>query len=232
MAYWLDTGEEKWKGAGRAADPAYASPVLLTLDGVKVVVVVTVARVAALNIADGRLLWETPFQSGASYNASSPVADGRAVLCSGPGLGSRAVAFDWKDRSLTAKSLWTNKEVVCQYSTPVVKGRRVYGLSDRDEWFCLAADTGKTVWTEPAPRVVGTSGAKAVRGYGSVVDAGSVLLGLTPAGKLVVFRPTDRGFEEVARYAVADGGTFAYPVVSGNRVFIKDAYAVALWAVE
>ena len=31
---------------------------------------------------------------------------------------------------------------------------------------------------------------------------------------------------------VADGGTYAYPVISGNRVFVKDRDSLTLWVME
>ncbi len=69
-------------------------------------------------------------------------------------------------------------------------------------------------------------------GYGSVVDAGSVLLALSPAADLVVFKPNSESYAEVARYKVSeDGDTYAYPVPSGNRIFIKDKDSIALWTV-
>jgi hypothetical protein len=54
-------------------------------------------------------------------------------------------------------------------------------------------------------------------------------MALTPVGKLVVFEPTDKDFKALATYKVAAGGTYAYPVVAGNRVFVKDADALTLW---
>jgi hypothetical protein len=70
------------------------------------------------------------------------------------------------------------------------------------------------------------------QGYGSVVDAGSVLLALTPTGQLTVFEPSDKEFKEIAKYKVADGNTYAYPVLSGNRIFIKDKDSLILWTLE
>jgi hypothetical protein len=64
------------------------------------------------------------------------------------------------------------------------------------------------------------------------VDAGSVLLALTPAAQLVVFQPGATEFKQLASYKVADGGTYAYPVASGNRIYIKDRNAVTLWTIE
>ena len=69
-------------------------------------------------------------------------------------------------------------------------------------------------------------------GYGSIVDAGSVLIALTPKAELIVFEPTDKEFKQIARYKVAAGDTYAYPVVSDKRIFIKDKDSVTLWIVE
>jgi hypothetical protein len=59
-----------------------------------------------------------------------------------------------------------------------------------------------------------------------------VLLALTPAAQLVVFEPNATELKQVASYKVAEEGTFAYPVVSGNRVFIKDKDSLTLWTIE
>jgi outer membrane protein assembly factor BamB len=69
-------------------------------------------------------------------------------------------------------------------------------------------------------------------GYGSIVDAGSVLVGLTPVGNLIVFEPSEKAFNQIARYKVAAGDTYAYPVLSGNRVFIKDKDSVILFTID
>ena len=69
-------------------------------------------------------------------------------------------------------------------------------------------------------------------GYGSVVDAGSVLLALTPASQLIAFAPGGSAYTELARIKVADSPTHAYPVLSGNRIFTKDQDSVTLWTVE
>ena len=69
-------------------------------------------------------------------------------------------------------------------------------------------------------------------GFGSIVDAGPVLMALTPSSELLVFQPNDKQFTEVAKIKVAGSATHAYPVVSGNRVIVKDQDSVAALAVE
>ena len=69
-------------------------------------------------------------------------------------------------------------------------------------------------------------------GYGSIVDAGSVLLALTPASQLVVIKPDSKSYTEVAKIKVADAPTYAYPVVSGNQMYIKDQDSLAAYNIE
>jgi hypothetical protein len=65
-------------------------------------------------------------------------------------------------------------------------------------------------------------------GYGSVVDAGSVMFALVPGGDLTVFA-AGKEYKQLANYKVAERGTYAYPVVSGKRIFIKDQDSLTLW---
>jgi hypothetical protein len=69
-------------------------------------------------------------------------------------------------------------------------------------------------------------------GYGSIVDAGSVLAALTPNSELIFFQPSDKAYTELAKYKVASTPTYAYPVLSGDRMFIKDQESVILRTVR
>ncbi|MGD9636376.1 MAG: hypothetical protein AB7U97_24045, partial [Pirellulales bacterium] len=69
-------------------------------------------------------------------------------------------------------------------------------------------------------------------GYGSIVSAGSVMLVLSPSMELVVYEQSDTAFKELARYKVSDTATYAYPVASGKRIYVKDQDNLTLWTVE
>jgi hypothetical protein len=43
---------------------------------------------------------------------------------------------------------------------------------------------------------------------------------------------SDKEFKEIAKYKVAEGSTYGYPIVAGNRVFVKDRDSVAMWTIE
>ncbi len=224
--YNLADGTEKWKWDGSTA---YASPVLLSVDGTKAVIAETEQSVVALNLADGKRLWEAPFAvARMSYNASTPIVSDTTLIYGGSGRGTRAVKFEKKDGGLAGKELWSNTDNSVKFNTPIVKDGSVYAISDRDKLFCIDKD-GKTAWDTS---LGGGGGGRGQGGYGSIVDAGPVLLALTPKAQLVVFKPSDKKFEEIAHYKVADGQTYAYPIVAGNRIFVKDKDSLYLWTIE
>lgn len=245
VAYDLATGKEKWKWTG--SGPAYASPVLATLGGKKMIITPTDGNLVALDVATGSALWQMSYSQG-RYNAATPMIDGDTMVIAGPRSGMTAEKLALQDGKMTVQELWKNTDNSVQFNTPVLKDGLLYGLSSSDSVFCINVKSGATNWSAPLIESAGSSSAGSSRGggrgrggrggrgggmgrggFGSVVDTGSVLLGLTPAGQLTVFGPSKEKLERLASYKVAEGGTYAYPVVSGNRIFIKDADSITLW---
>lgn len=224
FAYDLTTGDEKWKWTGEG--PAYGSPVLATIDGTKQVITLMGSdergsgSLVGVNAADGKLLWKTPFKS--RYNSETPVVDGSMVFCSGPGAGSVAFKIEKKGEAFEARQVWKKTDADGMYITPVLKDGLLYGINSAKNIFCQDAQTGEVLWTD-----------KTGRGEcGEILDAGAVLIALTSDMHLVVFKPGRKGFEEVANYKVGDSPTWAPPIITDNRIFVKDKDSLILWTVE
>ena len=222
VAYDLASGDQKWKWAGEG--PGYASPVLMTVDGIKTIITQTEKSMVAIGAADGKLLWQTPFApQGRGYNAATPIVDGQTLIYAGQGRGAKAVKIEKQGDGFAAKELWSNPDNAVQFNTPVLKNGLLFGLSQRGNFFCINAQSGQTAWTD----ATGGRGA-----YGSIVDAGSVLLALTPKSQLIVIQPSEKEYTELASIKVADKQVYGYPVVAGNRLFVKDQDSVTLWTIE
>ena len=109
------------------------------------------------------------------------------------------------------------------FAPPCSKNGLLFGLSQAGNFYCLNAQSGKTVWAET----------DAKRGnFGSILDAGSVRSALTAKSHLIVFQPSDTAYSEVASIKVADTETYAHPVLAGNRVFVEDQDSVTLWTLD
>lgn len=241
-AFDLTGGESKWEWKGEA--PAYGSPVLLTVDGTQQVVALGAKSLVGVALPDGKLLWQVPYTS--RYNSCTPVIDGQTIICSCQGGGTAAFKVEKQGDGFTAKELWKKEQAAGIYNTPVLKDGLLYGLTSgagggrggaggggrrgggrggmggaTTNIFCMDAKTGDVLWTDKTPRGE----------CGEIFDAGSVLLALSSNSELLAFKPSKKEYEEVARIKVADSPTWAYPVISGNRVFVKDRDALILWTI-
>jgi outer membrane protein assembly factor BamB len=223
VAFDLATGNPKWRWAEEG--PEYASPVLLTVEGTKQIVTMTEKSVVGVGVTDGKLLWQLPFvPQRRAYNAATPIVDGQTVIYTGAGRGTKAVKIEKQGDGFVARELWSNPDLAPQYNTPVLQDGLLFGLSNSGLFFCLNAQTGQTAWVDETPRDRG--------GFGPLVNAGSVLLALPSSAELIAFKPSDKKYEELARIKVAEGSTYAFPVIAGNRVYVKDQDSLALLVIE
>lgn len=214
----LATGAPLWSWPGEG--PAYASPALLTADGIRQAVVHTEKRLIGLDLAEGKLLCEVATHQERGYwNSATPVVDGGVVFYTGQGTGTRALRIARRGDGFAAEEIWHNPSLGTCYNTPVLKDGLLFGVSDRGYLFCLDARTGATRWKAPAR----------VSPFAAVVDAGAVLFALPAKPVLAIYKPDGASCVELAKYTVADAETYAFPIVAGRRVFVRDRGAVTLW---
>ncbi|MCX5683651.1 MAG: PQQ-like beta-propeller repeat protein, partial [Planctomycetota bacterium] len=219
----LASGAAKWKWTGDG--PAYGSPVLMTAEGAKMVVVQTEKSLVGVAVADGKMLWQvaTP-PVGRFFNSATPILDGQTVIVTGHGSGTKAVKIEKSGDAFAAKELWANAELGTGFDTPVLKDGFLYGFSDKGSLYCMDAKTGKVCWTDATKRGQGN--------FAAVLDAGAALFALPSNSELVVVKPSDKEFTELAKYKVSETPTYATPVVAGKRIFVKDQDTVVMWTME
>jgi outer membrane protein assembly factor BamB len=222
IAYDMSTGNEKWKWAGEG--PAYSSPSMMTVDGKKLVIVITEKNLMALGLSDGKLLFQVPAPvQQRFYNCVSPYIDGQTIVYSGQGLGSKALKVEKQGDQFTTKELWANAEVGAKWNTPVLKDGFLYGFTDQKRMYCLNYATGQTAWIDNAVS----------SDFSTIVDCGSVVIGLAGTiGSLIVINPTGKEYTELAKYKVSETAIYSYPVISGNNVYIKDAESLILYKIK
>ena len=221
LALDLATGNEKWKWAGDG--PSYSSPSIMTIAGKKHLIVQTEKNLISLNLADGKLVWQvaTPVQQR-YYSCVSPYIDGQTIYLTGQGTGMKAIKVEMNGTGYVPKELWSNNEVGAKWNTPILKDGFLYGFTDQKRIYCLNSTTGKTAWIDNAVN----------SDFATIVDCGSVILGLSATSNLIAFKPVPEAYSEIKKYKVSDTPVYSYPVVAGNRIYIKDAENLIMYRVD
>jgi outer membrane protein assembly factor BamB len=212
-AFDAETGAVKW--TNDMDGPAYASPILVTLAGVRQVVTFMQKDFVGVDAASGKLLWKLPAKSEYDTNSVTAISYKDMLIFSREEQGLFAIRLAKQRGEIVPQEIWSNRENIVYLSTPVMHGSTLFGFSvlKKGQFFALDADTGKTLWQGP-----GRMGDNA-----AILNVGgSVFLALTNEGNLIVLPVNAKEFAPSVQYTVANSPTWAHPVVIGNRILIKD----------
>lgn len=219
-AFDAGTGAVKWAWTGDG--PSYASPVVTDLDGVRQIVALTQEHVVGVSATGGQLLWRRPFPTS-NQNIIMPVVIGDTIVVAGYQKPTSAFRVVRKGNEWTTEDLWENPGISQFMTNGVMVGDRLFGLSQRNrgEYFILDTKSGATVWTGMPQQAENAA----------IVRAGDFVISLEDDAELMVGQVSGSQLQELKRYTVADAATWTAPVISGNRIFIKDVSTLALWTV-
>jgi outer membrane protein assembly factor BamB len=157
-AYDTASGRQLWKLAlgpkyedGQGNGPR-STP---TVDGERVFVLTPTGRLAALNAADGKRLWQRDLRSELDAEppqwgiSTSPLVEGNLLLVDvGGSRGRSLVAFD----KTNGKTVWTSQNEEAGYSAPIaitVGGVRQVVFFTGKALLAVAPKDGKLLWRVP-----------------------------------------------------------------------------------
>jgi outer membrane protein assembly factor BamB len=210
-AYDAKSGAQKWiwKGDG----PAYASPMIIEMGGVKQVVTLTQKNAVGLSLASGDLLWKIDFPGRSGMNIPTPLKFGQRLILAGD-PGTMLVQVNKAGDSWTPEKVWQITELTMRFSSPVQKGNLIFGFTNRNGgmFFCVDAESGKTLWTSEPKQ-----GDNAV-----ILISGDLLFLLKNNAELMVARASGTAFEPLRTYKVSENATYANPLMMAKGIVIKD----------
>lgn len=222
VAFNLSSGTVKWKVDGEG--PAYGSPVLMNIDGIKQIVFQSMTKLVSFNLTDGKQLWEylTPTGSGRVTNATSPIVDQSKLFFTGLNNGFNAIEIKKDGNTFTINKLWTNPDFNTDFSTPILKDGFLYGLNSQGRLFCINASNGQTGWFDSTP----------LQRFGSLIDAGKEIIVLTSNSNFVVLNPNGQKFDQVSQMKLSGNDYYAHPILTGDKIIIKDTDSLTMYSTK
>ena len=215
------TGKERWvwKGLG----PGYASPLAVTIDGVRQIITLTNGSVVGIDAANGASLWSIPFPDEWHENIVSPLWTGSTLIVSGTRQGTHAYAISRTSGTWATRQVWKNAEVTMYTASPVLADGVIYGMSNKRR--------GQFVALNAADGTLQSSTTGRDGNHASILRHGDHLLFLTDGGVLIVSKRTPDGFTEERRYEIGKSATWSVPVLLPDGMLVREAAGLVklLW---
>jgi len=208
-----NTGRELWRTA-RSPGSTWSSPLVITVGGKKQVLVSATKSVAAYDLENGKLIWQTT-GLGRNVIPMPVVADGVATVMSGyqaPNLLAIRLGGEG-DLTGTDAILWQNQRGNSYTPSPVLHEGKLYVLTDNGTISCFDAKTGKPFYSQM--RLPKSYSFKA-----SPVAANGKLYLSTEDGDVVVLRMGEK-FEVLATNTLADQVFIATPAIMDGAIYLR-----------
>jgi outer membrane protein assembly factor BamB len=193
-------------------EAGYSSAVLHEVGGVREAIFFTGRRALGVNVNDGKLLWSYDRVANGTANIATPLVRGNRVFISSDyGTGAVLLELAAAGGGVTAKEVYFTNEMRNHHASSILVGDYLYGFSSAI-LTAMQFDTGKVVWRDRSV------------GKGSLVFADERLYIYSEGGVVGLVEPSPQGYLERGRFTIQAGRlpTWAHPVVSGGKLFIRD----------
>jgi outer membrane protein assembly factor BamB len=196
------------------AGNAYASPLLINVDGVDQVVQLMAASVFGVNPLNGDLAWYVKHDAPYGLNVSTPVWGSGNLLfvATGYGAGSRAIEVKRSGNSISAKELWYSNRFGIHHGNAIRLGNTLYFSSGNGPAPFTAVDirTGKVLWqNREFPKA-------------TMVYADGKLIVLDEDGNLALAQVSPQGVHTLARTPLLANNAWTPPTLVGTKLYIRD----------
>jgi outer membrane protein assembly factor BamB len=220
-AYDTTTGALAWqtpRSGSLREDPdlkkSYATPLIVTGDGVDVLVSPAADWVYGYDPATGAERWRLSYGVLGFSVVPRPVAAAGLVFLSTSFNQPELIAIRLAGKEGHPEIAWREKKAVPSMPSPLIVGEELYMVSDKGVASCLETQTGRPVWTQ---RLGGNFSSSPLYADGRIYVGNR-------AGETFVFKP-GRTCELLATNQL-DGSIFATPAAVGRALYLRTEQAV------
>jgi outer membrane protein assembly factor BamB len=226
VAFNKDTGSILWKSAVKDGGGAgYASPVVMTVDGVRMYVCWLRNWIVGIDAKTGNELWRNNKVAGDVANIPTPIVQGDHVFCTtgynGHNGGSVLlhITRTKEGKNLAANVVWYHdaKEFMNHHGGMVLIGKHLYGGHGQNDGqlSCLDFATGKVQYRK---RGVG-------QGSAAILAADGNLYYRYQDGTMALVKINPEKEEVISKFKLPyDSGkpSWPHPVICNGKLYIRD----------
>jgi len=212
-----NSGKVMWKS--ESFRPAYGTPhVFQDVTDRECLAVLKTDGLVVLNMADGKTLafskWESPFNT----NSTTPIVSDRRYIFISTGYDRGCALFDFSEGKL--KKIYEKPVMSNHMNNSVLVDGHLYGFDGTahrgrpTEFVCMDLKSGAERWRVGADKLLGC---------GSVIVGGNRLIILSEKGELVMATLSPDKFELNDRIQVMGGRCWTPPVLAGGHIYFRNS---------
>ena len=216
------TGKTVWASEQLSDEAGYASPIAADVQGVRVIMTLTARAGVGVRASDGKLMWRHTPVANDTANIATPVFhDNKVFYTSGYGTGGALLGLTMQGGEVKAQQIYFTREMQNHHGGVLLVNGYLYGFNN-SILTCLEFATGKLQWRDRSV------------GKGTLVYADGHLYLQSEDNVVGLAEASPAGYKEKGRFRTKDQGfpSWAHPVVSGGRLYIRDQGTLAAYNIK
>jgi outer membrane protein assembly factor BamB len=206
------TGATVWTTKELNDEAGYSSPIAADVQGVRTIMTLTGEAGVGVRASDGKLMWRNTKPANRTANVATPVFhDNKVFYTSNYDTGAALLALAANSGTVAATEVYFTREMQNHHGGVVLVGGYLYGYNN-SILTCLEFATGKMMWRHRSV------------GKGALVYADNRLYLVGENQTVGLADASSTAYTERGRFRIDDQGwpTWAHPVVSGGRLYIRN----------
>jgi outer membrane protein assembly factor BamB len=227
LALNKNTSRKIWQTSEWTDVAQYSSPIVVTHNGARQYIQLTMQTLAGVNATDGKVLWQSPWPGKTAVIPTPIFKDGYVYIASGYGVGCKLVKLEPGHR---VTEVYSNTTMVNHHGGVILVGDHLYGYSDGARaWVCQDFKTGVEVWSSKN------------LGKGAIHYADGMLYCLEEnTGTLALIEASPKGWNEKGRFQLQpqttrrspQGKIWTHPVVINGKLYLRDQEYIVCYDVK
>jgi len=216
------TGKTVWTSKELSDQAGYSSVIAADVQGVRTLMTLTSEAGVGVRASDGKLMWHFEPVANSTANVATPVFfDNKVFYTSDYGTGGVLLALTAQNGQVAARPVYSTSEMQNHHGGVVLVNGFLYGFNN-SLLTSLEFATGKRAWRDRSV------------GKGSLSYADGNLYILSEDNVVGLAAATPAGYQEHGRFRIADQGwpSYAHPVVSGGRLYIRNQATLTAYDVR
>ena len=207
VAFDKKSGDVVWTSPTDA--PGYSSPIAITFNGVRQIIVFTSQGPVSVSPTDGQIYWKYHWPEGINIATPIFIPEDKIFISASYDKGAVLVKIKAADDAVTVEELWKSRVMKNHFNASVLFGDYLYGF-DNATLKCIEADTGAEQWE--------------TRGFGkgSLILADDHLIVLGDQGKLALAEATPSGYIEKASVQILNGKCWTVPTLVNGKLYLRN----------